>query len=146
MVMKLENIQKLWDEDSKIDESELGHEAAQIAQIHNRYLKIYNVERLTLLKLQENLKRLKFDKGEFYRDGPTEDTDKRGWEYPARGRLSPTLAGVYVESDRHVIDENLKIGFQQEKLWFLDQIIRSLNNRNYCITNAIADRKWKQGD
>lgn len=144
--MKLEDIQKLWDEDSAIDESEVGTEASVIAQKHHRYLKIYNREKLALIKFQEDLKRLKFEKTEFYRDGPTEETKAKGWEFPARGRLAPALATSHVEADKDVIEMNLRIGFQQEKIWYLHEIIKQLNNRNFALTNILNDRKWRQGD
>ena len=143
--MKLEQIQEWWTKDCILDETEVSREASIIPQLHNKYLKLHTIERLALLKLQEDLKRLRFEKMEFYRDGPNDETRARGWEFPPRGRLAPGLAATYVDADKDVIAMNLQVGFQSEKVSVLHEIIKSLNNRNYLLTNILADRKWSQG-
>ena len=49
--MNLDEIQALWDEDSKIDQDELHVESTKIPSLHAKYYKIYN--NLTLLKKVE---------------------------------------------------------------------------------------------
>ena len=46
----------LWAEDSKIDRTELGEESIKIPQLHHKYYKMYSLERLNLVKLQEEMK------------------------------------------------------------------------------------------
>ena len=52
--MNLDEIQALWDEDSKIDQDELHVESTKIPSLHAKYYKIYN--NLTLLKKVEEIK------------------------------------------------------------------------------------------
>ena len=40
--MNLDEIQALWDEDSKIDQDELHVESTKIPSLHAKYYKIYN--------------------------------------------------------------------------------------------------------
>jgi len=49
--MKIEDIVSEWDKDSKIDETELGTEAAKIPKLHNKYLKFFMGERIVLFKM-----------------------------------------------------------------------------------------------
>ena len=50
--MNIESIFKLWDEDSKIDATQLQYESLKIPQLHNKYYKIYITERVKLKEKQ----------------------------------------------------------------------------------------------
>ena len=52
--MNLDEIQALWDEDSKLDQDELHVESTKIPSLHDKYYKIYN--NLTLIKKVEEIK------------------------------------------------------------------------------------------
>ena len=52
--MNLDEIQALWDEDSKLDQDELHVESTKIPSLHAKYYKIYN--NLILLKKVEEIK------------------------------------------------------------------------------------------
>ncbi len=51
--MNLDEIQKLWEEDSKIDEDNLHTESTKIPSLHAKYYRLFN-NILTLKKAQEN--------------------------------------------------------------------------------------------
>ena len=51
--MNLDEIQKLWEEDSKIDEDNLHTESTKIPSLHAKYYRLFNTI-LTLKKPQEN--------------------------------------------------------------------------------------------
>ena len=52
---------------------------------------------------------------------------------------------MYMEADKEIIDISLKIGLQQEKVEFLESIIKSLNNRGYNIKAAIDWQRFING-
>jgi hypothetical protein len=52
---------------------------------------------------------------------------------------------MYLESDKQIIEKNMKIVMQKEKLAFLEEVIKNLNQRNFQIKNAIDWRKFTQG-
>lgn len=143
--MKLEQIHEMWSQDSKIDHTELSHEALRIPQLHHKYLQVFTHERLVLRKYETDLKRLRLDKYEFYTQGPTPETQEKGWKLPPIGRVIKSDVGNYVDSDIDIINLTLKVGMQQEKVDLLDSIIRSLNNRGYLIKSAIDFEKFKVG-
>ena len=142
--MKLEDIHDMWDRDSKINPSELDIEALKVSELHAKYLKVFHKERLILLKLEKDLQVLKRDKYEFYTQGPSEEHLKRGWEYPGV-RILKNEANIYLDSDHDIIDLSLRIAYQKEKIDLIENIIRSLNSRNFQIKHAIDFLKWSQG-
>ena len=143
--MKLDAILDLWEEDSKIDRTELGEEECKIPQIHHKYFKIFSNERLILKKLVAEMKQLKLAKWEFYTMGPTEESQEKGWQLPPQGKILRADASQYVEADKDIIDLSLKIGLQEEKLELLESIIKSLNNRGYNLKAAIDYLKFTSG-
>ena len=64
--MNLDEIQKLWEEDSKIDPDNLHTESLRIPQLHATYYDIYNKTLLLRKKTSEDLSVLKKDRYEYY--------------------------------------------------------------------------------
>ena len=64
--MNIESIVKEWDKDCKIDETELGRESTKIPVIHNKYLKIYMGERMSLYKIRADTKKIRKKLMEYY--------------------------------------------------------------------------------
>lgn len=143
--MKLEDIFKEWDVDSKIDRSELGNEALKISELHNKYYRIFTHERLVLRKLESDMKILKLDKYEFYIHGPSDESRKKGWTQPSVGRIMKPDVNSYIEADDDIIKLSLRIGVQHEKIDLTESIIKTLGNRNFNIKSAIDFEKFKVG-
>lgn len=143
--MKLEDIYQLWREDSIINREELGDESLRISKLHQKYHEIFTNERLTLRGYEAKLKELKLDKYEFYTQGPTQETMDKGWALPPVGRILKAEVSHYLDADKDIIEMNLKIGLQQEKIELLNSIIKSLMNRNFQIKNAIDFMRWQSG-
>jgi len=142
--MTLEDIMEMWSKDCDIDRTELGEESLKIPQLHSKYYKLFSTERLRLRKMEADFKTLKFEKYEFYTQGPNEDTP-REWKLPSRGLILKSDIPMYMESDGDIIDTSLKIGYQQEKVEYLEAAIKSLVNRGYSIKNAIDWHRFTHG-
>ena len=135
----------LWAEDSKIDRTELGEESIKIPQLHHKYYKMYSLERLNLVKLQEEMKILKKDKIEYYTGTMAEeDLKERGWE-PNPLRILKSDIPIHMEADKDFVDLNLKLAYNKEKVEFLEAVVKTLNLRSYQINNAINWEKFKVG-
>lgn len=143
--MKLDDIFTEWAKDSNIDQSRLDEESLKIPKLHHKYYEIYMHEKLLLRKYEADLKTLKFDKTEFYQNGPDEESEKKGWKLPAKGKIYKPDVPSYVEVDQEIIDLTLKIGLQKEKTDLLSSIIDSINRRGFSIKNAIDFIKWQSG-
>ena len=143
--MKTEEIFELWGQDSQIDKTELGDAALEIPKLHHKYFQILLNERLVLRKFEAEMKQLKLDKYEFYTQGPNEETVKKGWKLPAKGIILKADIPMYMDADPDLVNQSLKIGLQQEKVSFLEDIIKSINNRNFIVRNAIDWQKFTMG-
>lgn len=143
--MKLEEILDLWKEDSKIDITEIGEEAANIAKLHHKYYQILVKERFALKTQELNMKKLKLDKHEFFTQGPNEETQDKGWKLPAKGLILKNDIPMYMDGDPDIIQLSLKIGYQQEKIELLDSIIKTIMNRGYNLKVILDWEKFKNG-
>lgn len=142
--MTLEEIMDSWSKDCDIDRTELGEESLRIPQLHSKYYKIFAQERLKLRKMESEFKAMKLEKYEFYTQGPSDETPSH-WRLPPRGMVLKADVPMYMDADRDVIDFSLRIGYQQEKIEYLENIVKTLNNRNFMIKNAIEWHRFTHG-
>jgi len=143
--MQLNEIQDYWESDSKIDRTELGEESLKIPQLHSKYFKIYSNERIRLKELENQYKSFHRIKYEYYMGQLSEEDHKRyGWE-PNQLKILKTDVSMYIDGDEEVIAIKRKIQLQEEKLDFLESIIKTLNNRGFLVKNAIDWIKFTQG-
>ena len=141
--MKLEEIQELWNRDRDIDITDLGVESVRIPQIHDKYLKIYIDERIRLKGLQFDLNKLVKLKTDYYAGNLTEEElEKLGWEQFLT-RLIKTEITKYLEADEDIIKMKKNIVLMEEKIHYLDSIIKMVSNRGFQIKSAIDWIKYK---
>lgn len=143
--MKFEDIFDEWSKDSAIDKTELADESLRIPKLHHKYYMMLVSEKAVLHKLEAQYKQLKLSKYEFYSQGHTEETKQLGWKLPARGMILKADIPMYIEADQDLVDLSLKIGMQQEKVEFLESIIKSFQTRGYIIKSAIEFMKFTMG-
>lgn len=143
--MKIEEISSNWEKDIDIDKIELGDEVLKIPKLHHKYYQFYVTEKMLLRTYESQLKKLKLDKYEFYSQGPNEETQSKGWKLPAKGLILKADIPMYMEADDDIINISLKIGLQQEKVEYLESILKSLNNRGYNIKTAVDWIRFTSG-
>lgn len=143
--MNIDEIMSEWKTDSDIDVTELAYESIKIAKLHQKYYEYLIKEKLLFKKNESDLKLLRLEKYEFYTQGHNEETLKKGWELPSKGMVIKSEIPMYLEGDKDIINLNLKISYQQEKIDLLQSIIKSLNNRGYNIKSAIDWIKFTSG-
>ena len=143
--MKLEEIQEFWNADREIDITELANESVRIPQIHDKYLKIYIDERIRLKGLQFELTKLVQLKRDYYAGKLTqEELEKLGWEQFLH-RLLKNEISTYIEADEDIIKLKKNIVLLEEKIHYLDSIIKMISNRGFQIKSAIDWIKYKNG-
>ena len=143
--MKLEEIQELWNRDREIDIAELAIESVRIPQLHDKYLKIYIDERIKLKSLEFELSKMVRLKNDYYSGRMAqEDLEKLGWE-PILGKILKGEMHSYLEADEDVFRIKTKIVMMEEKINYLDSIVKMINNRGFQIKSAIDWIKFKSG-
>ena len=144
--MKLEEIQELWNRDREIDYTELGTESIRIPLIHDKYLKIFTQEKIRLKSVEFEMLKLVRAKTEYYSGKMSkEELDERGWE-PYLERLLKNEVNSYVESDDDIIRMKQQVVLIEEKIHYLDAVIRMINNRGFQIKNALDWLKFSLGN
>ena len=144
--MKLEDIQELWHRDIEIDYTELGTESIRIPLIHDKYLKIFIDERIRLKGVEFELSKIVRTKTEYYSGKMSqEELERHGWEQYL-GRLLKNEIANYIESDDDVIKLKQQLVILQEKITYLDSVIKMINNRGFQIKNALDWLKFSHGN
>lgn len=143
--MELDKIESLWQIDCKIDRTDLATESLKISELHNKYYKIFTREKMLLKKMQNDLSSLKKIKWEYYNGKISpEELREIGWDSFDK-RVLKSDVDVYLQSDKDLIESNLGISYQSEKVDFLASILDSLKQRTWNIRNAIEFIKFSQG-
>jgi hypothetical protein len=143
--MKLDEIVSLWSKDCEIDQTNISSESANIPKLHNKYYLIYMEEGMKLRKLKFDLKQLQKLKGEYYRgELAMEELQEYGWE-PQPLKILKQDIPTYVDADNDVINLSLKIGMQQEKVEYLESIIRQITNRGFQLKTIVDWEKFRTG-
>lgn len=143
--MKLEEIELLWEKDSKIDRTDLDAESLKIPSLHSKYYKIFLRERVQLKIEEQEYNQFRKIKHEYYTGKLSqEDLKHYGWEQfqlVLKGDLS-----IYMDSDKDISQRLIKLQLQREKVDFLDSIIKTLNTRGFAIKNAIDFIRFSSGN
>ena len=143
--MTLDQIMEEWRLDATVDSTEVGIASLKIPELHSKYLKIYFDERRKLKALEFQSKDLSLKKYEYYNGKLSqEELDELNWE-PFAKRLMKNEVDMYLDSDKDIINNNVRIITQKEKLAFLEEVLKNVNQRNFQIKNAIEWKKFTQG-
>jgi len=142
--MKLSEIEDMWSIDSVVDKTRLDDHSLVVYPLHFKYHKILSHERIKYRAMIEQ-KKLLFQKLEDYYmgkiDGP--DIGREPWQLKESTKAS---VDKRVECDKELIDFNLQIFSQEEKVLLLKDIIMTLNNRSFGVGNALKFMSMLKGD
>ena len=143
--MKLEEIQNHWAKDSVIDRTELGDESIKIPQLHSKYFKMYSEERLRLKSMMQDYKVLYRVLVEYYNGTLSEEEMEEYGLEPNPLKILKNEINIHIEANEQIQQADWKIKLQEEKVDFLESIIKSLSTRGYQIKAAVDWVKFTQG-
>ena len=143
--MNFEKIKEMAEKDLAIDDTELGNESTRIPQLHNKYLVIFHDERLVLRKAQSDYRTLRKDKWEYYTGKMSQERlTELGWQ-PFQSRILRNDLDVYMDSDPDLSALRMKIEYQEEKVDYLESVLKGISQRHWVIRNSIEWRKFTNG-
>lgn len=143
--MNTDEIVAMWEKDSVVDSTELGAEALKIPQLHSKYMKILYHTKSLITKLNYDYKSLHRIKYEYYSGIlPEEDLKQHGWE-PQPLKILKSDIPMYLDSDRDLQNIKTKIQAMEDRLYILENIIKTVNNRGFLIKNAIEWARFQHG-
>jgi hypothetical protein len=143
--MTLNEITEMVKTDIKFDSAQLDTESLKIPQIHNKYLNIFHEEKLRYQAFKTNYSRLFKTKWEYYTGKMSQEQLKElGWE-PFDLKILRQDVDIYLDSDSQLLELKNKISIQEEKVDYLNSILKGITNRQFHIRDAIAWRKFLSG-
>lgn len=141
----LENIEKEWAKDCRIDDTKLDRAGMIVSELHHKYFRFLNAVKMKLEEKKALKDKLVFLKTDYYLGNLDKETlDEYGWK-PNKRRILKAELPVFLDSDQDIIDINLEINELNQCVIFLNDIIKMLHNRSYIINNTIEYRKFLNG-
>ena len=137
--MELDEIMKMWEEDSHIDDKDLDNESLNIPNVHQKYLNIFSKEKRKLSNLKTHWKVLFQQRWEVV-------ISKNGKAPEHNIRISKTeLERHYVAADDVLQKAEKLLNDQENKVDYLKSVLSMIENRSFHINNAISWRKFVAG-
>jgi hypothetical protein len=143
MSLDLDVIQKMWEQDSKIDPDNLHTESLNIPILHSKYFEIHNTILLLKKKAEQQKKNIRHQKYEYFTGKADPDVYLEN-PFPKKVRDKETLQG-YLDSDEKLSQASLKVDYYETMLIYVDSILKMISNRTYQIKNAIEFMRFTAG-
>lgn len=143
MSIDLDAIQKMWEQDSKIDIDNLHTESLNIPILHSKYFDLYNTINLLKKRAEQQKKKIRHEKYEYF-TGKADPEVYLENPFPKKIRDKETLQG-YLDSDENLSQVNLKIEYYETMLTYIDSILKMISNRTYQIKNSIDFLRFQSG-
>ena len=141
--MNLQQIQEMWKTDSVLDDDLHDNDSLAIPQLHMKYMEFHNTFSLMKRERELEMKRLLKEKWLYYKGKAPAAVYK---EMPFDLKLTAKdEIGMFIEADEDVQKIQYKIDYIEQVLFFLDGVLRMINNRTYHIKNAIEWKRFQSG-
>ena len=141
--MNLEQIQEMWEKDSKIDPDNLHDESLKIPQLHSKYYTLYNTITLLRERAREQYSKVRLERYTYYTGKATAEVYAEE-PFPYKVREKDAIQR-HLEADDKMNKVDMKIKYYDIMLKFLEEIIRNISGRTYQIKNAIEWNKFQAG-
>tara|TARA_B100001113_G_scaffold353257_1_gene356913 strand:+ start:1639 stop:2076 length:438 start_codon:yes stop_codon:yes gene_type:complete len=140
--MKIEEIELLWESDSKIDSVDLKGESLKIPQLHQKYFKILNQEILTFkyLESQQNIIRKKL--WAYYTGISIDENKNQVFPVKKGQKFTKDDINAFIDGDQEYQNTKLKMEYHEQIIKYLESIIKEISQRTWNIKNAIEWHKF----
>mgnify|MGYP000660245223 CR=1 FL=1 len=146
--MNIEEVLKMWKEDSIIDDLKLDDTTVRMARVHSKYLELITISKMRRKKKDLDYKTLLKDKWLYYNGKMTqEQIAEYGWEFDPFNGLKVLKGEMdhYYDSDIDIQKSEEKIVYWKTIVETLEEIVTSLNWRHQTIGNMIRWRMFEAG-
>ena len=142
-MIDLESLQKMWEEDSKIDRDNLHEESLNIPSLHAKYFDLYNTIFLLRKKAEQQRKNIRHERYEYFsvKADPEVYVDN---PFGKKIRDKDTMT-KYLDADEKLSNASLKIDYYDTMLTYIESILKVIQNRTYQIKNAIEFMRFQSG-
>ena len=142
-MIDLESLQKMWEEDSKIDPDNLNTESLNIPSLNAKYFDLYNTIFLLRKKADQQRKNIRHERYEYFSGKADPDVYVEN-PFPKKIRDKDTMQ-KYLDADEKLSTSSLKIEYYDTMLAYIESILKVIQNRTYQIKNAIEFMRFQSG-
>ena len=146
--MTLKEIQKMWKDDSGIDDIELDASSLQVPKLHAKYTEILSNKKLELIRHERMMKEMNKDKWLWYTGKMSKEyIEYRNWEYDPFDGLTVLKSDYdkFQGADKEIQDLNDKIEYLRITVDYLQDVVSQITWRHQTIKNIIEWRKFMAG-
>ena len=143
--MDIDELSTQYGIDAKIDVLNLEEEFRRCPLLHAKYLWSWGEQRLKLTKYENEYKRLKVVKHEFYSHGASKEDRAKGLKLPPSGMILKTNVPMYIDGDEEIIELQGKIDETQILVDELEKMVNYLAFRSKTLEAILALRKFEAG-
>lgn len=140
----LDQVLKMWEQDSVIDQTEPSKELIRIPLLHSKYLNVLVKHKLASKKVHFDYNKMRKIKWEYYTGKLSkEELEQYGWE-PFQFTLKSDI-NTYLESDSDLIRLLEKKVYHDEIISVAESILTELKSRTYQLRDFISWEKFIGG-
>jgi hypothetical protein len=143
MNFSLDLIQKMWEEDSRIDIDNLHTESLNIPVLHAKYHDMYNNIILLKKRAEQQKRNIRHERYEYY-SGKSDPEVYVENPFPKKIRDKDTLQ-KYLDADDKLSQSSLKVEYYDVMIAYIESILKMIANRTYQIKNAIEYMRFQSG-
>ena len=143
MSIDLEKIQEMWEKDAKIDPDNLHTESLNIPVLHAKYFDLYNTIVLLRKKAEQQKKNIHHERYVYF-SGKADPNVYVENPFPKKIRDKETMQ-KYLDADDKLSSINMKICYYDTMLYYLESILKVIQNRTYQIKNSIEFLRFNAG-
>ena len=142
----LEELFKLWEQDSKIDMTEPGRELLRIPNLHAKYNQLLSMHRLSAERCSIEYNKLRKVKWLYYFGKLEKDElERRGWEQFLEKIIVKSDVNIWLDGDDDLCKILSKRVYHDECSSFCTYVMKELNSRTFQLRSFIDHEKFRQG-
>ena len=143
--MTLDQYLAEWHTDAELDLAALDESALQVPLLHAKCWRYYTYERLRYKKIDGDYKMLYRQKWEYFL-GKMDDAERLKLDWPPQPlKILSGNVHIYIEGDEAIQNLLKRKAYLEEILKFVEDVIKSINSRNFVIKSAIDFLRFKNG-
>jgi len=140
----LEQILKMWEKDSVIDQTEPSKELIKIPMYHSKYVAVLTKHRIAKQKAHFDYLRMRKVKWEYFTGKLSkEELEEHDWE-PFQFALKSDIT-TYLEADKDLIKLLEKKVYHEEAISVIESIMQELKQRTWQLRDFISWEKFVAG-
>jgi hypothetical protein len=147
--MNIEEVLKMWKEDSIIDDLKLDDTTVRMARVHSKYLELITIAKIRRKKKDLDYKTLLKNKWLYYNGKLSKpEIDIYKWEYDPFGGLNKPLKGdmnYYYDADIDIQKAQAALEYDKVLIETLEEIMSTIRWRHQNIGNIIKWRSFEAG-